>query len=659
MTVEDFRRWYGPPDPVVLTGRVSGDTVRLNLEGGDDSSRKDVAKHFQPGNCQLTAIPKQTKDGTGELAAPLTWAIITQCARLAEQYSFTWRPDKGLNEWIREEFERRFTEYASPDDLKFNISSLDREPMTHQASGAFVGALNKRFFFGDDMGTGKTMTALLTLAELEARGEDPWPAFVVTPASVVDPWLEELETVFPDWTFTDYRGTKRRNLSTRYQVYVMSWDTFRKDMFNQQMAECPQCHVQIEWTKALAKKFDAWFLNPKDSEPPEMCPEHKQPYQPIDMDKVKLPPLLEFLVPRTIILDEAHALCNVKTKQSQAARKIARIVPYAFPMSGTPISNNVAGFWSALNVLDIRSFPDQERYKMRYTDRYKKDYGPEEIEGLTTVNRQEFYTLMQGSMRRVAKADVLTELPPKRYSVRYVEIPPAFRRAYDEMEEDMIAHIPDTDEPLPVMNTLAQLQRLSQLASSSCDVKIEYRLDENPKSLTFGEEVPHYNVTMKEPSWKVDELLEILEEMGGQPLVCFAPHTQLIELAGRRAESKGYRVGYIKGGQSHARRKKIRLGFQDGQYDLLCANTQAGGVGLTLTRASTVVFLERPWSFVQSAQAEDRIHRRGQLEEAHIIDIIAVNTVEDRVRKALRDKAQQLADLVRDPRIVKEILGGL
>jgi SNF2 family DNA or RNA helicase len=378
----------------------------------------------------------------------------------------------------------------------------------------------------------------------------------------------------------------------------------------------------------------------------------------VDTSRTKLPPLIDFLVPKTLILDEAHALCNVKTRQSVAARRCARVADYTFPMSGTPITHDVGGFWSALNVLDIRSFPDQERYQERYTDRWQREYGKPEVEGLSTANKQEFFTLMQGSMRRVSRADVNADLPPKTYQTRAVDIQSAHRKAYDEMRDDMIAHIPDTDEPLPVMTTLTQLQRLSQLASSACDVEITYVLDDKIGSPTFGEEVAKYNVTMREPSWKIDALMELMDDNRGEPLICFSPHTQLVKLAGARAEKQGYKVGYIVGGQSQSARTAIRKRFNNGDLDLLCANVTAGGVGLTLTGTDTIVFLERPWAYWQADQSQSRADDVMNAKQVHIIDIVAKNTVESRVREALKSKAGSLAELVRDPRIVEELLGG-
>jgi SNF2 family DNA or RNA helicase len=327
-------------------------------------------------------------------------------------------------------------------------------------------------------------------------------------------------------------------------------------------------------------------------------------------------------------------------------------------MSGTPITRDITGFWRASSVLDVRSFPDRERYAYRYSDRSPRDYGQPHADGLTTVNRQEFYTMMQGTMRYVSKRDVLKDLPDKTYTTRAVDIPASYRKAYDEMESDMLAHIPDTDEPLPVMSTLAQMQRLTQLASSACDVEVEMALDEKEGSLTYGEMIPHYKVSMREPCWKVDELMQVMEESGGEPILCFAPHTQLVNLAGQRAEKHGYRVAYITGEVNAKNKDAARHAFQAGELDLLCANVTAGGVGLTLTRSHTAVFLETPPAFWQRDQAEDRLHRAGQTEPVSIIDIVARNTIESRWRELMKDKAGQLGDLVRDPRIVRSFLGG-
>ena len=145
--------------PGVLTGRVNGSEMRVDVLGGD-WQKEEIAKQLR----HLTALPKKTKDGTGELSLPLTWAIITQLANMAQRHNFKWQPDEALGRWIYDEFQRRFAEYKDPSDLTFDVSTLNWEPMPHQLSGMFTVALCKRFFFADEMGVGKSATAFLTLA---------------------------------------------------------------------------------------------------------------------------------------------------------------------------------------------------------------------------------------------------------------------------------------------------------------------------------------------------------------------------------------------------------------------------------------------------------------------------------------------------------------
>jgi SNF2 family DNA or RNA helicase len=281
-------------------------------------------------------------------------------------------------------------------------------------------------------------------------------------------------------------------------------------------------------------------------------------------------------------------------------------------------------------------------------------------------------------MRRVAKADVLTDLPPKTYSTRWIDIPPRHRKAYDEMEADMLAHLPDVETPLSAMSVLAKLMRLSQLAHSACDVIVHTEISDGSGDVPAGEEIERIEVKMKEPCWKADALIEILDDLhqgdaaldssgsldrrrirhGSRPVVAFAPLKQLVMLAGRRAEKEGYHVGYIAGGMSDAQRTATRHAFQKNQLDLLAVTTGAGGVGLTLTAADVAVFLMRPWSFIEATQSEDRLHRRGQQGSVQIIDLVTRDSIEARIRAALRSKAKGLGELVQDPRVAREIFGG-
>jgi SNF2 family DNA or RNA helicase len=420
----------------------------------------------------------------------------------------------------------------------------------------------------------------------------------VVPASVVDSWVREWGIWAPGWRAVAWRGTptKRHALAGTADVYVVGYDTASRD------------------------------ASDKDG------------------------PLLK-LGPAALIVDECHMIKSQHAQRSLAVRRLAKRAKTFVALSGTPITHHPGDLWATLEGLEPLAYPSRERFVSRYCLSVQGDY-KQTIIGLNGDREPEFRAALFGQHRRVAKADVLAQLPPKVYSVREVELPTAWRKAYDDMENQMLAAMPDGEE-LSVMSVLAQLTRLSQLASAPCDVAVTMVLGN-------GEEVPHYHVTMKSPSWKVNALLEVLAERPGSPVVAFAPSRQLMVLAGKAANEAGLSVGYVMGGQTQAERTQTVEHFQAGKYDVLCATTQAGGVGLTLTAAGTVVFLQRPWSLVEALQAEDRCHRIGS--EIHdsieIIDIISTDTVDSRVREVLHEKAGQLADLVQDPRIIAQLLGG-
>lgn len=530
-------------------------------------------------------------DPPGGIMLPATWAGVVQLAYILGD---AWNPGPRLQAWTR----ARFAERTEPGTELTVAPPEGLTPRSYQVEGARMIAAAGRALLFDEQGTGKTITTILGLVE-RAQVMDVRPVVVVAPTSVVDSWVREWGVWAPQWRAVAWRGTpvKRRSLAGTADVYVVGYDTARND----------------------AATADA--------------------------------PLTK-LAPRAVVLDECHLIKSPHAGRSLSARRLAKQATTYVALSGTPITHHPGDLWPALEGLEPRAYPAGSRFADRYCLKDRGDY-VERIIGLNPLTEPEFRACLLGQHRRVAKADVLAQLPPKIYSVRTVELPAAWRKAYDAMEDTMLAELPDGSE-LSVMSVLAQLTRLSQLASSAADVHVSEETDED------GEIRTHTTVTLKAPSWKVDALLEVIDERPGQPVVAFAPSRQLTMLAGAAATAAGKSVGYIVGGQSAKDRTEAVEHFQAGKFDLLAATTGAGGVGLTLTAAGTVVFLQRPWSLVEALQAEDRCHRIGS--ERHdvieIIDIVAANTVDTRVRSVLHEKAGQLADLLQDPRIAAELLGG-
>lgn len=605
---------FGELDP-------TGEFILVTVVGGGDHERAQCAALLQAMTPAInpTANPEV-------IAVPLSWSAVTQLA-----HDFTgepawdgrpglaWTPGEQLCKWLLAEIIRRSC------DGDWTGEKPAREPMAHQRAGGIAVGMNGRFLFADDMGTGKSQTYLMALAELEGRNRGAWPALFVTPASVVDTVLEEIPQIYPGWKAVAYRGAGRQKyLKSNARILVMGYETMRNDTG----------------------------------------------------DSAKPGPLLK-LNAGTLIGDEIHVVCNFDSLQSRKFRLLAKHVRNVIAGSGTPITANAAGFWPVLNSMYPGSYPSRDRYKKYYCIGRKAQYGngDREITGINPLRDKQFRAEMQGVFRRVALEDV-HDMPPKTYEVRYVEIPPAWRAAYDQMEADMLAELPDQMTVLEAMTAVVKMTRLRQLACSACDVVVTREIEMNLRSPKYGTEVAHTKVTLKEPCWKGAALVSLLDEIhqaegehdelgrqyghtvGSRPVIAFAESSQLVRVAGKMAERKGYVTGYIDGDVAQRDRTAIRAEFQANRIDLLCVTTGAGGVGLNLTASGDVAFLANPWPLVPRLQSERRAWRYGQDKPVRIYDFVAKDSVESRVAERLREKAVNLADLVQDRRIAEEFLGG-
>jgi SNF2 family DNA or RNA helicase len=568
--------------------------------GGEDNAllAAGPAEHVAMAAKQLQLLtPHFSKsDPPGALVVPASWPAVVQ---LAAAFGPSWCPGPALREWIASETARRTASLptALPEWLQLPEWLTPRD---YQVAGAWEIARTNRTLIFDEPRTGKTITTILGLSI--AAGPDAvhgLPILVVCPASVVDPWVEAFSTWAPWWTTVAWRGSKRRGLAHTADVYVTSYDTARIDA-----SEMSKDLVQLE--------------------------------------------------AQSLVIDESHYIKNNQTHRSRAVRRLAKRVQAFVALSGTPITHHPADLWPTLACLAPEANPAKERWVNRYCQVIPGEYD-DQIIGLLPATEPEFRLSILGQHRRVARADVMAQLPPKTYSVRTVDMPAKWRKVYDDLEEQMLAELPDGSE-LSVMDTLSVLTHLSTLACAAADVEITYGPDVDENT---GEEKRHVHLDLKAPSWKVDALLEILAERPGEQVVAFAPSAQLVRLAGAAAANHGYRVGYVVGGQSAKERTAARHAFQDGELDLICATTSAGGEGITLSAAGTLVFLQRPWSLVKSLQAEDRAEGdMSATRGTEIVDVVTRNTIDTRVRSVLRERAGQLADLVQDKRIVAQLLGG-
>lgn len=587
---------------VPLIGEILDDGVTLAVlpDGGAAADAALAASTLQTltPNFKKASVP-------GALVTGLSWAT---CVQLAHTFGDYWRPQPRLSAWLREQAIAR----TSAGDSILYEPPAHLEPFYWQTSGAALIAAVGRVLITDEPGCGKTCTAILGTVEWASHRHAQGPLIVVCPASVVDNWVREWKMWAPHVRAVAWRGPRRDALAGTADVYVTSYDTARAD--------------------ATEMKVSAALLG---------------------------------LEPGALIVDECHFIKNPTAARTKAVLRIAKTVQRRdgaiVGLSGTPITRDTGDLHPMLTALDEHAWAAKERFVKRYCMSIQGDYD-EKILGLEPMREPEFRTALLGQHRRVAKADVLKDLPPKVYSVRTVELPAKWRKVYDDFEASMFAEMPDGTE-LSVFDEMSAYTHLSALSSAPGTVEVTY----GPDVDDLGELKRHVHIELNEydpkkpdgGSWKVSALLEVLEERRGKQTIVFAPSRQLVEIAGRAAERAGYRVGYVIGGQTAKVRTAFVDAFQARELDIICVTTQAGGTGLTLHAADAMVVMQRPWALDESIQIEDRAHRIGATHESlQIIDIVAKSTIDGRRRESLPEKARHLAEFVGDDRIVDHLLGG-
>lgn len=551
-------------------------------------------------------------------AAPLSWAT---CVTLRGVFGDKLVVDEPLAQWAWNEVQTRidpsmamrdrldFTTAENPQFLPF-LANEDRLYPFQRAATAFL-TIAERALLASEMGLGKTVQAISWLATLQKVKTSPLPALIICTNTMKKTWKREFEAWAPELEVVVVTGSKAQRDKQIGQARAPEEGEREADV------------IVINW---------------------EAIRNHSRlaPYGSIRLsDNEKLPKELNTIEWGAIITDEAHKMKNPAAKQTRAAWAIAHQQEcYRLAMTGTPVTNTPDDLWSIMHFLDPAEWPTRTRYIDRFCLTSWNAFGGLEIVGVRPDTREEFYKILDPRFKRDLKKAVLTQLPDKIYQERFVDMSPKQRKAYKDIVEYMLTEL-DNGDTVFVTNPLAKLTRLSQFACAYA------ALDED------GE------VRLSEPSCKVDALVELIEERNGAPLVVFAESRQLIELCEARLTKNKVDFVSIRGGVDELQREEGVRRFQTGEVPVLLATLGAGGEGITLTAADTLVFLQRSWSMVKNKQAEDRIHRIGQeSDKVEIIDIVAEGTIESDKTVRLAEKEDRLQEVVRDRETILRLLGG-
>jgi superfamily II DNA or RNA helicase len=319
---------------------------------------------------------------------------------------------------------------------------------------------------------------------------------------------------------------------------------------------------------------------------------------------------------RSVVLDEAQ---HIKNPGSQNARSACALRAGAkFILTGTPLENSLRDLWSLFEFLR----PGYLGTKKDFEERYEKPL----LAGAQGSTWSRLLRRIRPWMLRRTKAEILPELPPKIEQTVEVELTPEQKAAYTQLQIAARAEV-DALKNQGGAARMRVLTALLRLRQASCDLRL------------LGSKA-------ERPSAKIEALMEILGEAidGGHRVLVFSQFTAVLDLIAPALEAEGISFCRLDG-STKDRGGEVGRFQGDASIPIFLISLKAGGAGLNLTGADTVVHFDPWWNPAAEAQATDRAHRIGQQSVVTSIKLVARDTVEQRVLDMQSRKRELAAGL--------------
>lgn len=495
--------------------------------------------------------------------------------------------------------------------------SVAAELRSYQQQGLnWLDFLNRYQLHGvlcDDMGLGKTLQTLCIIALDHHRNKQAPSSLVICPPTLTGHWINEAEKFFQikDLSVIQYVGipierTRLRSKVTTYKLVIASYDIVRKD---------------IEFFKTAQWNY---------------C-----------------------------VLDEGHVIKNGKTKSAKAVKKI--IAHHRLILSGTPVQNDVLELWSLFDFL-MPGFLGSER---QFSNRYSKPIlacrepkaGSKEQEAAASAMEVLHRQVLPFILRR-NKEDVLKDLPPKIMQDYYCDLSVLQKTLYEDFKLGMaagpIGNVSLSNNPqrghvfeaLRYLRNVCNHPKLVLSAKHPQYRKVSHMLNQQ-----------HSNLADIQHSAKLVALKQLLLDCGigdveQSPIMQNSVQSQydirhqaqlvsqhralifcqlkamldIVEHDLLRTHLSNVTYLRLDGTVPAAQRHSVVTRFNnDPSIDVLLLTTQVGGLGLNLTGADTIIFIEHDWNPMRDLQAMDRAHRIGQKKVVNVYRLITRQTIEERI----------------------------
>jgi SNF2 family DNA or RNA helicase len=320
-----------------------------------------------------------------------------------------------------------------------------------------------------------------------------------------------------------------------------------------------------------------------------------------------------------VILDESHYIKNTRSKAAQSAGLLR--ARHRLCLSGTPLENHLGELWSQFHFLLPGLLGDEKTFNSQFRHPIERQDDPLRR---TLLNRR-----IKPFLLRRTKDNVAKELPPKTEMVRKVELAGAQRDLYETVRLAMDQKVRDEiDKKGVARSQIVILEALLKLRQVCCDPRLVKSLSPSKKQAAG--------------SAKLTDLMQMVEDLleEGRKILVFSQFTSMLELIEDELDTRGIPYALLTG-DTKDRGAQVAA-FQQGAVPIFLISLKAGGVGLNLTAADTVIHYDPWWNPAAENQATDRAWRIGQDKPVFVYKLIAKGTLEEKIQ-VLQQKKSELA----------------
>jgi len=445
----------------------------------------------------------------------------------------------------------------------------------------------ENFAYFMEMGTGKTKVLIDNMSMLYDKGKIDG-ALIIAPKGVVKTWYEqELPTHLPDHI---------ENVTVLWQPNITKTQQEKlESLFEIETA----LHILVMNVEAFSTekgvKFASKFLN-----------SHKT----------------------LMAVDESTTIKTPTAKRTKNIIDLGKFAKYRRIMTGSPITKNPLDLYTQCEFLDpyLLDFSSYYAFRNRYAEMTTMNVRGRSIQVVKEFRHLgELSESLQPFSYRVLKEDCL-DLPPKIFMKRHVTLTADQKKIYKQMKEKALAIL--NGKMTTTMTVLTQLMRLHQI--------------------TCGHFTADDGSTQAVDNNRLNELMSILDETEGKAIIWANYQLSVGEIIQRIIKEYGEDsyVHYYGLTSQEDRQDNIRKFQNDPKCRFIIGTPQTGGYGITLTQAHTVIYYSNSYDLEKRLQSEDRAHRIGQKKTVTYIDLIAEDTVDEKIVKALRDKINVASEVM-------------